>query len=180
MRRHDGSVTSADVDAAPAPPRRRRKIDKQLVAVSLVVAVGLALVVRGLAVGVSGDDRANFPDQVEEVDPVPDAVQVLSQTRVFVDLEFGFTGVLVIDGQEIPTVDIGDVAASANAEPGEQVDVPPDTIYEAGNATLTYTPSDEGVITEFTPGQHRAQVIFWKVSEGRQRPRSYSWTFTVV
>jgi hypothetical protein len=161
-------------------PKRRRKIDKQLVVVSLVVAIGLVLVARGLAVGITGDERSDFPDEIVEVDPVPEAVQVLSQTRVFVDLEFGFTGVLVIDDTELPTVDVGELAQDQNLQPGQQIDLPPETIYEPGNATLTFIPSDDALITEFDSGQHRAQVIYWKIDEGRQRPRSYSWTFTVV
>lgn len=161
-------------------PKQRRKIDKQLVVVSLVVAIGLVLVARGLAVGITGDERSDFPDEIEEVDPVPEAVQVLSQTRVFVDLEFGYTGVLVIDDTELPTVDVGELAQDQNLQPGQQIDLPPETIYEPGNATLTFIPSDDALITEFDSGQHRAQVIYWKIDEGRQRPRSYSWTFTVV
>jgi hypothetical protein len=171
---------AAEVLAGPAAGSRRRRIDKQLVVVSLIVAIGLALVARGLAVGITGDDRANLPDQLEEVDPVPEAVQVLSQTRVFVDLEFGYTGVLVIDGTEIPTVNVDELAQQQNLQPGQQIDLPPETVYEPGNATLTFLPSDEALITEFGSGLHRAQVIFWKVDEGRQRPRSYSWTFNVV
>jgi hypothetical protein len=27
---------------------------------------------------------------------------------------------------------------------------------------------------------HRAEVIYWKIVDGRQRPSSYSWTFNVV
>ena len=70
-------------------------------AFSLVIAIGLVLIGRGLAVSLTGDDRANLPDTIESVEPFPEAVQVLSQTRVFVDLEAGYTGVLVIDGVEL-------------------------------------------------------------------------------
>jgi hypothetical protein len=178
-----GSETTLGSEHAAQPIATRwwrRRPDKQLVVVSLVVAVGLVLVARGIAVGITGDERSNLPDQVEEVDPVPEAVQVLSQTRVFVDLTAGYTGAIVIDGTEIPTVDVGDLAEEQNLQPGQQIDLPPETIYEPGNATLTFTPSDGALITEFTSGLHTAQVIFWKVDEGRQRPRSYTWTFTVV
>jgi hypothetical protein len=175
------TVRGSEPAAQPVRTRRwRRRPDKQLIIVSLVVAVGLVLVARGIAVGITGDERSNLPDQVEEVDPVPEAVQVLSQTRVFVDLIAGYTGVIVVDGTEIPTVDVGDLAVEQNLQPGQQIDLPPETIYEPGNATLTFTPGDGALITELTSGLHKAQVIFWKVDEGRQRPRSYTWTFTVV
>lgn len=185
--RHDGRVTDAHIDAdldagrdvAPAPTGRRRRVDKGLLALSLLIAIGLVLVVRGVAVSITGDDRANLPDTIESVEPVPEAVQVLNQTHVFVDLVAGHTGVLVIDGFELETVNIDDVV-SADAEPGSQVDLPDTTVYEPGNATLTFAPNDNAPVTGFDTGVHQAQVIYWKVEEGRQRARSYSWTFNVV
>ena len=89
-----------------------------LLAFSLVIAMGLALIGRGLAVSITGDDRANLPETIESVEPVPEAVQVLSQTSVFVDLEAGYTGVLVIDGIELPTVNIDDLAATVRRRAG--------------------------------------------------------------
>jgi hypothetical protein len=198
--RHDGDVTApleasdtagdtagdtasdtAVENVTGEPPRRRRRVDKGLVVVSLAIAIGVVLVARGLAVGITGDERANLPDHVESVEPVFEAVQVLSQTRVFVDLDFGYTGVLVIDGVEIPTIDVADVVQDQGVgEPGSQIDLPPETLYEKGNATLTFTPSDDALVTEFDTGLHRAQVIFWRVDEGRVQPRSFTWTFTVV
>jgi hypothetical protein len=180
-------VTDAHIDAdpdtgrdvAPTAPGRRRRVDKGLLALSLLIAVGLVLVVRGVAVSITGDDRANLPETIESVEPVPEAVQVLNQTHVFVDLVAGYTGVLVIDGFELETVNIDDVV-SADAEPGTQVDLPDTTVYEPGNATLSFAPNDNAPVTGFETGVHQAQVIYWKVEEGRQRARSYSWTFNVV
>jgi hypothetical protein len=183
-------VTEAEIDAHdgvddPSHPRPRKRIDpkridKVTLALSLVIAIGLVLVGRGLAVSLTGDDRANLPDTIESVEPFPEAVQVLSQTRVFVDLEAGYTGVLVIDGVELPTINIDDIDEQFSAEPGQQIDLPATTIFEPGNYTLTFTPSDDALVKKFDVGLHRAQVIYWKITEGRQRPRSYSWTFTVV
>jgi hypothetical protein len=158
---------------------QKRRVDKTLLLFSLVIALGLVLVVRGLAVSITGDDRARIPDTIESVDPVPEAVQVLSQTNVFVDLDSGQTGVLVIDGIELETINI-DELAGRQPEPGQQVNIPAATIYEPGNATLTFTPSDDAPISKFDSGLHQAQVIYWRLDEGRQRARSYTWTFTVV
>ena len=162
---------------AAQPPKRR--VDKTLLIVSLFVGLGLMLVVRGLLVGITGDERANLPELIEAVDPVPESVQVLSQSNVFVDLAAGHTGVLVIDGIEIETVNVDELGSVA-VEPGQQVDLPSVTIYEPGNATLTFAPGQDAPIAEFTEGEHRAQVIYWKIDEGRQRARSYTWTFQVV
>jgi hypothetical protein len=159
----------------------RRRVDKSLLAISLVVAIGVVLVVRGLLVGVTGDDRANLPTLVESVNPVPEAVQALSQTQVFADLAAGHTGVFVIDGIEIDTFDINDPESErASVEPGDQIDIPAVTIYEAGNSTLTYTPSDGAPIEKFESGEHDVRLIYWDVSDGRQRARTFTWTFNVV
>ena len=78
-------VTEANIDAAHArrqddrrPPARtprkrmtRRRIDKVTLALSLVIAVGLVLIGRGLAVSLTGDDRANLPDDDRERRAVP-------------------------------------------------------------------------------------------------------------
>lgn len=184
-REIDPDVASRPPDDEPEPMdptgrrgrRPRRKLDKGLVVASLAIAFGLVLVGRGLAISITGDDRVKLPELIEEVEPVSEAVQVLSQSRVFVDLETGYTGVLVIDGVEIETVDIQDYSTQ---EAGQQVDLPPVTIFEGGNNTLTFTPNDDAPITEFSSGLHRVQVIFWDIEVGRQRAKSFTWTFTVV
>ncbi len=166
-------------DSTPLPRTSRRHIDKTLLIVIAVLGVGIALVARGVLVSITGDARSKLPALIERVEPVPEAVQVVSQSNVFVDLASGYTGVLVIDGVEIETVNVEDVG-NIGVQPGQQIDLPSVTIYEPGNATLTFAPSDDAVITQFSEGQHRAQVIYWKVDESRQRARSYTWTFQVV
>ena len=95
-------MTSDDPIAADTNPTpRRQRSDRTLVIVSLLVAIGLVLVTRGVLVSVTGDDRAALPSSIESVLPVPDAEQALAQSDVFVDLASGLTGVLVIDGVEI-------------------------------------------------------------------------------
>jgi len=193
--RHDGAVststtTTSDADDGPddapddapdAGPERPwwRRVDKTLLVVSFIVAVGIMIVLRGVLVGVTGDDRSDLPAQIEQVDPVPDAVRVLAQTRVFVDLAPGYTGRVVIDGVEIETVNIDEIG-SDQVEPGQQVDVPPVTIYEPGNATLTFTPSAGAPIEEFGEGVHEATVVFWRIEDGPARARSYSWSFNTA
>jgi hypothetical protein len=182
-------VTEANIDAerdaqdvVEDAPRRapHRRVDKGTLLLSLVIAAGLVLIGRGLAVSLTGAARAKLPDTIESVEPYPEAVQVLSQSRVFVDLVSGYTGVLVIDGVELPTVNIEDVDQPSSSDPGQQIDLPPTTIFEPGNYTLTFTPSDKALVKKFDTGLHRVEVIYWKIIEGRQRPLSYSWTFTVI
>ena len=162
--------------------RRRvagRRLDWSVIAACFVLAVGVALVVRGVLGGVTGDERAGLPDAVESVTPVPEAAQTLSQTSVFVDLRPEHYGTLTIDGIEIETVNIADVTR-ANPEPGQQVVLPKTTIYEPGNATLTFTPSEGAPIEEFGTGRHTVKLTYWPLLDGPGSARSYTWTFDVV
>ena len=144
---------------------------------SVVIASGLVLVGWGVNSSVTGRDALDLPEQIESVDPIRGSVRVPAQSKVFVDLLPGYTGVLVIDGLEIESVSLDDL--NVNAKPGQQISLPNTTIYEPGNATLTYTPVEGAPIEEFTQGRHEAKVIFWKLTEGRTTARSYSWDFNV-
>lgn len=137
-----------------------------------VVAIGVAL-----SMAVTGDEGASLPDQVESIEPVAGATQTPAQTSVIVDLAAGYEGVLIIDGLELETVNLGDLRDAVT--PGQQVTLPPTTVYEPGNATLRFDPSPDSTITTFTQGQHVVQVIYWKTVEGRANARTYSWSFTV-
>ena len=63
--------------------------------------------------------------------------------------------------------------------PGQQVSLPPTTIYERGNATLTFVPTEGAPIEEFEQGSHTVTVIYWKILESRAKSLSYTWTFSV-
>lgn len=142
---------------------------------SLGIAICLVAIGVGVSIAVTGTDRYGLPEAIENIDPVRGAPQVPQQTEVFVDLLPGYEGVLVIDGLELQTVNLDDL----QAQPGREVVLPPTTIYEKGNATLTFNPSENSEISEFSQGEHLVRVIYWKSTEGRSRARSYSWTFTV-
>ena len=108
-----------------------------------IVAIGLAL-----SLAVTGDEGADLPGQIERVEPVSGATQTPAQTSVLVDLAAGYEGVLVIDGLELETVNLSDLRDETT--PGQQVTLPPTTVYEPGNATLTFDPSPNSTITTFT------------------------------
>lgn len=173
------------VDSEPSgvgddtPEPRWFKMDRVTLFVIIALGIGAFALVRGVLVGITGDDRADLPSFVEQVQPVPEAVQVLNQSNVFVDLATGYTGVLIIDGVELETVSI-DELDRVDLEPGQQIDLPNVTIFESGNSTLTFTPNAAAPITQFVDGEHTVEVLYWRFDETRQRARSFTWTFTVV
>lgn len=181
--RHAGQVLGIALQRRRADPAGRRRwrerIDWSIVVACLVLGAGVAFIVFGVLGGVTGDERARLPEAVESVTPVPNAAQALSQTSVFVDLLPEYTGELTIDGVTIPTVNIADVAVQ-NPRPGSQVQLPPVTIFEAGNATLTFTPSAGAPIEEFSQGLHTVRLSYWPVTEGPRAARVFTWTFEVV
>ncbi len=158
----------------PSPTRRPQW---SLLLASLAIATCLVAIGFAVAGSVTGRDAYRLPDVIEQLDPLPAAVRVPSQTSVFVDLQPGFEGVLVIDGLELETVNIESL--QDKNKPGQQIKLPPTTIYEPGNATLTFDPSDDAQISSFSQGEHQVRVVFWKVLEGRGNASSYSWTFNV-
>lgn len=165
------------IDTAPssdAPPRRR--FDRGLLIASFVIASGLLLIIWGFFTAVTGDEGVDRPPEIESVSPVENAIQVLQQERISVDLEFGYQAVLVIDGIEPETTNIGEL----DAEPGQLVTLPATAIFDPGNAIISFQPSEDSVITEFTQGRHDVQVVYWRIDEGRDAATTYRWSFVVV
>lgn len=153
-----------------------RRIRWQQLVVSLVIAGCFVAIGYAVSLAVTGREGQGLPAAIESIDPVRSARQVPSQTAVVVDLIDGYTGVLVIDGLELETVNIEDVQS---ATPGKQVTLPPTTIYEPGNATLTYDPTENSAIPSFEQGVHLVTLLYWPVLEGRASARTFAWTFEV-
>ncbi len=157
--------------------KRFRRPNFQLLAASLVIALCLVAIGFALSLAVTGNEGANLPDNIERIEPVAGASQTPAQVSVIVDLVAGYEGVLVIDGLELETINLGELRDQTT--PGQQVTLPPTTVYEPGNATLTFDPSAESAISSFSQGVHQVQVVYWETVEGRGSARSYSWTFEV-
>ena len=164
-----------EIKQATATPRRRRP-DRGLLIASFVIAGGLALIIWGFFTAITGDEGIERPLAIESVSPVENAVQVLQQERIAVDLEFGYEAVLILDGTELETTNIGRL----EAQPGEQLVLPPTAIFDPGNAVISFVPNENAAITELTQGLHTARVEYWRLDEGRANAKSYNWTFVVV
>ena len=174
-------IVSDPIHGTPTKPpsgdgRKHRNVDKGLLIASLVIAGGLVLIAWGLIGAVTGDEGVDRPDAIQSLSPVENTVQALQQERVFVDLEFGYEAELEIDGILLPTTRIGEV----ELEPGEQINLPPTAIFDAGNSVISFQPVEGAPIETLSAGRHQVRVIFWKVEEGRESAMSYVWSFDVV
>ena len=176
----DGLDSRAGSDTPVERPKRR--IDRGLLIASLVIAVGLVLVVFALTTALTGNDGIDRPEAIESVQPVENAVQVLQQERVVVDLLPGYEARLVIDGIELPTTVIGqsDVDPFEQPAPGEQVDLPTTAVFDPGNAVISFQPVEGALIESFTEGIHEVRVIYWRIEDGPEQALSYRWEFNVI
>jgi hypothetical protein len=161
----------------------RKPLDVKLLLASLAIAAGIVLVVVGVRASVTGREQQQLPDEIEEIQPVRAATQVPQQSSVFVDLVAEHRAELTVDGVQLEVVDLSELGSATDVTipaPGEQISLPPVAIFEPGNNTLTYTPAEGGAIERFAPGRHTATVVYWRISEGRESARSYTWDFYVV
>jgi hypothetical protein len=154
-------------------------VDRKLAMASLAISVGLVLIGWAVVRGVTGEDVSRLPEAIESIVPVPDAVQVLAQSQVVVDLAEDYEGRLRIDGVDFPTLRLENLTDD-DVEPGDQVEIPAGVVFEPGNDTLTFTPGPGLEIDSFDEGVHRVTVIYWPVERGEGAARSYSWAFNVV
>lgn len=168
------TVVEAESVGGPTTKQKAKRL-----AVSFAIAVGIVLVFVGVNASVTGREAQDLPTEIENITPVRSATQVLQQEQIIVDLITGYTGVLIVNSIEIETFTLGEDVAP-NVLPGAQPDVPLVTIFEAGNSTLTYTPADGAPVEQFTTGVNTVQVRYWKIIDGPNRAKSFTWQFDVV
>jgi hypothetical protein len=161
-----------------SPARRRRRIDVRLLVASLLIAAGVVAVIIGISSSVTGRQRQGLPAAIESVSPPNLSEAVPAQTSIVVDLASGYTGELFVDGVRIETVDLGDLGV-LTPEPGQQVILPKATIFEPGNATLTFQPTEGAPVEELVQGAHRVTVRYWPLEKGPEAARTYGWSFSV-
>jgi hypothetical protein len=154
-----------------------RRINLQRVGVSALVAFAIALIIYGFASAKTGDDALEITDKeaIERVIPAPGAL-VLRQSQVGIDLQPGWCGTLIIDGQELPVSGPTDTPAACG------VTTTPnglDAQYDPTQNTIYFTPREGATIPDFDAGDHQITAIYWKITESRDNSRNFSWTFKV-
>jgi hypothetical protein len=174
-------VEGAGIRHAVAVARRRR-FDLRIFLISLGFAVGLVLVIYAFASARVGSDAQGVKNPaIERLIPSQDDL-VLRQSEVGIDLATGYTGELIIDGQTLVTREVVAVSPTlGDATPGA-VERIVDVRFDPALNTLLYQPIDlpGAPIPEFDPGQHTITARFWKLDEGEDAARQYTWTFKVA
>jgi hypothetical protein len=149
----------ADTPAAAVPARRRlfkHPGRVAIVAVTLLVTFNLGIILLNEADTSPTGEKA-LPTDIQAVSPAPNQITSLVDT-VTVDLADQYTGVLVIDGKEIPE---------------DQLD------RVVGIQTVSFRPGPDKAFSRFRDGENQVVVKYW---EGRLADRpgktySFSWSF---
>ena len=147
---------------SPTPARAERK---KLVEHPGRVAIVIATLAVVLSLGVvllnnsDTDTRSEriYPTAVQTVSPRPGELIRLQDT-ITADLRDGLTGVLLIDGAEVPLDQLEIVRPLSQ---------------------ISFRPGADKDLIRFEPGEHAATVLFW-VGTQNERPAnvgSYSWRF---
>lgn len=160
-------MTTTGSGAAPravpgkAVPGKPPPILKHPWRVAIVVA-GLLVVANLFVFLLSQSDTKregrDFPVAVDSVTPLPGEL-IRPQDTIQADLRAELTGVLVLDGQEVPEDQL-------------------DRVTTLGQ--VSFRPGADKDLEEFAPGPHNAVVRYWEQGKPRPaRPQSYSWSFRV-
>ena len=124
----------------------------------LIMSLIAAVAVGGLVFAFSGptqDDAPDLPAAVESVFPVGGNLE-LRQVNVVADLAPGYTGYLVIDGNEVPEDDVQFVAALNS---------------------LTLRPQPGSDFETLEAGSHCATVFYRQIGQPRTNSSAFRWCF---
>jgi len=146
------ATVSSDVGAAP---RRRPTLGTVLITIGVIVALNLIVV--AFVIASREAPGPPIPAAIEQILPIRNG-QVPRQDSVGADLRDDYTGVLIIDGREIPEDQLTRIVPQG---------------------VVTFRPGDGKDIESFEPGHHSIKVVFWKQIESRETGHEYGWQFTV-
>jgi hypothetical protein len=129
--------------------------------IAIVVGVLLAVVNLSVFLLSESDTRREgrtYPNAIDTLSPAPGEL-IRPQDTITADLRGDLTGVLKIDGVEVPE---------------DQTD----RVVPLGE--LSFRPGTDKELEKFAPGAHTAAVLYWQ--QGKERPKeptSYAWSFRV-
>ena len=157
---------------------RGRPVDRATLIASLGVGLGLVFIVIGFRSAETGRDALKFPAEVELVSPLPDA-SVLRQNPVSADLVPGYTGELSIDGIALPPEEIK-TSISNVPRSNDNIVLPPGARFDPGTNVVSFVPGDGTPFPTFKTGRHTVVLTFWRLDQGQDEARTYTWEFEVT
>ena len=126
--------------------------------VGLVAVVVLNLVVIALAESDTSPGGRTLPSAIDSLTPEPGEL-IRPQDTIGADLRDDLTGVLVLDGAEIPEDQLDRVVPLAQ---------------------VTFRPGPDQDLESLPTGERKLVVLYWPQGKPRPaHPASYSWTFRV-
>ncbi|HVE93310.1 MAG TPA: hypothetical protein VNB24_00210 [Acidimicrobiales bacterium] len=142
-------------DEAPRP--RSPLFTPYRVVVSMLLAAAAAGIITAVTMSVD-EETVGIPDtRVVLVRPEPNS-NALRQERIFARVADTYTGVLEVDGVEIPE---------------DQLD------RREGLSAIGFTPGPGTETGALDPGRRCARVIFWPIASTRAESASHQWCWEV-
>jgi hypothetical protein len=155
-------VSSSGRDLAlvtPPPPGRPRRVLEHpgrfaIVAVGIMVVLSLFTIVALSADTSPREEDDPLPSEVVSLRPGPSTL-AKPQQAISVTLRDDLTGVLVVDGLEIPE----------------------DQLARPTQSSFSFQPGPEKELTRFSSGSHRVDVVYWPAVRTRDDAETFSYTF---
>jgi len=141
----------------PAKPSRGRIVTPYRAVISVLLAGAFAGLWFAFTTSEDGTDPAITDSRVLVVRPEPDSI-ALRQERIFASVADEYTGVLEVDGIEIPE---------------DQLD------RREGLSSIGYTPGPGTETGALKPGPRCATVIFWPITATRAQADTHQWCWIV-
>jgi hypothetical protein len=142
----------------PPPATRRRAFEHPgrfaIVAIGLMIVASLVVFVGMSSDTKSTSDPDALPSEIASTQPAPGTLSK-PQQAVAVDLRDDLTGVLIIDGVEIPE----------------------DQLSRPTQNSMAFHPGPDKEVTRFTPGPHVVDVVYWPTIRTRDDAATFSFGF---
>lgn len=158
--------------SAPAPPDRWRWARRLVQLVLLLGAAAFAVYAFGRAPDHAETGPLHDAAVLQQV-PAPGA-NVLRQTQVGAKLKPGYTGLIIVNGTQIPEDQMDGAVPTTSKEYDPRFGVRPNN-----KELVFFTPGPGKVISRFGSREVTITVRFWPIADGEGAAQSVTWTIYV-